>query len=67
MAEGLDDILQRDHTDKTVGELTPDDARMAMERMVAREPFLPGKFSRKLVNQAFRDGRHRDLMHQQFA
>ena len=66
MVEWLDDILHRDIADKTVGEVATDDARMAMERMAARGPFLSDKFSRKLVNQAFRDGRHRDLMHQQF-
>jgi len=66
MVEWLDDLVQRDVKDETVGELTTDDVRMAMERMVARGPFLAGKFSRKLVNRAFRDGRHRELTHQQF-
>jgi len=66
MVDWLDDLLQRGVGDEAVAELTTDEARVAMERMVARGPFLPDKFSRKLVNQAFRDGVHRDLMHQQF-
>jgi len=36
-----------------------------MERMVARKPFVAGKFSRGAVNKRFRSGDHRDLMRQQ--
>ncbi|WP_287995837.1 plasmid pRiA4b ORF-3 family protein [Acidiphilium sp.] len=66
MAEWLDDLTKRDTTDLTVRDVLTDEVEAAMQRVVAREPYQAGKFSRKLVNQAFRDGRHRDLMHQQF-
>jgi hypothetical protein len=66
MVEWLEEILQMDVGSRTVGELTPDVTRMAMERMVARGPFLQEKFARKPVNQEFLRGRHRDLMRQQF-
>ena len=42
-----------------------DDVESAMERMVARKPFVEGKFSRGAVNKRFRSGDHRDLMRQQ--
>jgi len=66
MAEWLDDLTKRDTTDLTVRDVLTDEVEAAMQRVVAREPYKAGKFLRKLVNQAFRDGRHRDLMHQQF-
>ena len=66
MVEWLDDLTKQDTTDLTVRDVLTDEVEAAMQRVVAREPYQAGKFSRKLVNQAFRDGRHRDLMHQQF-
>jgi hypothetical protein len=65
MVEWLDDLAKKDTTGLTVRDVLSDDVEAAMERIVAREPYQAGKFSRKLVNQAFRGGRHRDLMHQQ--
>lgn len=66
MVEWLDDLTKRDTTDLTVRDVLTDEVEAAMQRVVAREPYQVGKFSRKLVNQAFRDVRHRVLMHQQF-
>ena len=37
----------------------------ALERMAARQPFLQTTFYRRPVNQAFRAGRHLQMMHQQ--
>ena len=66
MVEWLDDLTKQDTTDLTVRDVLTDEVEAAMQRVVAREPYQAGKFSRKLVNQAFRDRRHHDLMHQQF-
>lgn len=37
----------------------------ALERSQERQPYLGGHFSRRAVNQAFRQHRHETLMHQQ--
>ncbi|MCB1832778.1 MAG: plasmid pRiA4b ORF-3 family protein [Geminicoccaceae bacterium] len=67
MVEWLDDVIQKNVANLTVRDALTEDAQGAIERIVAREPFVSSKFSRKPVNQAFRDGRHRDLMRQQLA
>jgi hypothetical protein len=66
MVEWLDDLTKRDTTNLTVRDVLTDEVEAAMQRVVAREPYQAVKFLRKAVNQAFRDGRHRELMHQQF-
>ena len=58
------DILESRSTRK----LTDDDREAiedALERMAARQPFLQTTFYRRPVNQAFRTGRHLQMMHQQ--
>ena len=53
---------------RSVGKLTDDDRETiqdALERMAARRPFLQTTFSRRVVNEAFRAGRHLQMMHQQ--
>lgn len=67
MVDWLDDIVQTDTPNHIVRDVLTDDVEAAMHRVLAREPYQSGKFSRKLVNQAFREGRHRELMRQQFA
>ena len=50
------------------GSLTKNDREAihdALERMAARAPFLDTPFSRRTVNDAFRAGRHLQMMHQQ--
>ena len=65
MVEWLDGLTKRDTTDLTVRDVLTDEVEVAMQRVVAQVPYQSDKFSRKLVNRAFRDGRHRELMHQQ--
>ncbi len=65
MAEWLGDVMQIDTADKTVGELLPEDVEAAMKRVVARGPYVRGKFSHKQVNDGFRDELHLRLQHQQ--
>jgi hypothetical protein len=67
MVEWLGDVVQMNDPDLTVRDVLTDDVEAVMHRVLAREPYQIGKFSRKTVNQAFRDGRHRDLMRQQIA
>ena len=53
---------------QTVRMLTDDDREAidnALERMAARAPFLEATFSLGVVNEAFRDGRHLQLIRQQ--
>ena len=53
---------------RSVGKLTDDDRETiqdALERMAARRPFLQTTFYRRVVNEAFRAGRHLQMMHQQ--
>ncbi|KZL25891.1 plasmid pRiA4b ORF-3 family protein [Pseudovibrio sp. WM33] len=42
-----------------------EELELVMDRMNAREPYLSGKFSRRSINQAFRDDNHKRLIHQQ--
>lgn len=65
MTEWLDGVLHGDTADKTVRDLLSEDVETAMERVIARGPYVEDKFSRKVVNDGFRTGKHRDLMHQQ--
>ena len=67
MVEWLDDVMQTANPHQTVRDVLTDDIEAAMHRVIAREPYQTGKFSRKLVNEAFRAERHRELMHQQLA
>ncbi len=67
MVEWLDDVMQPANPHQTVRDVLTDDIEAAMHRVIAREPYQTGKFSRKLVNEAFRAERHRELMHQQLA
>ena len=58
------DILES----RSAGKLTDDDweaIQEALDRMAARRPFLQTTFYRRPVNQAFRGGRHLQMMHQQ--
>ena len=53
---------------KSAGSLDEDDREDledALERMAQREPFLRTTFYRRPVNEAFRTGRHLQMMHQQ--
>ena len=53
---------------RSAGRLTDDDRETiqdALDRMSARQPFLQTTFYRRPVNQAFRAGRHLQMMHQQ--
>ena len=61
MTEFLEDIVAADDSRRSVF----DDVEMAMERMVARKPYLDGKFSCGAVNKRVWTGAHRELMHQQ--
>ena len=59
------DLLDRHDTDRTLEDLALDDLEYVLDRMKAREPYLETSFSRRVVNTQLRDGRHRELMHQQ--
>ena len=59
------DLLDCHDTGRDLAELDLEDVRFALDRIKARERYTSEYFSRKLVNQAFRADRHRDLMHQQ--
>ncbi|SMR83527.1 pRiA4b ORF-3-like protein [Aliiroseovarius halocynthiae] len=61
----LEDVVAADAPERPVSDFLSDDVEAAMERMIARKPFVEGKFSRGAVNKRFRAGEHRDLMHQQ--
>lgn len=65
MVDWLDDVVHLDKPKLAVRDVLTDDVEAAMLRVIAREPFQTGTFSRKLVNQAFRGGRHRELVRQQ--
>jgi len=54
--------------DRSAGSLSEDDwenLEDVLERMARREPFLETTFYRRPVNEAFRAGRHLEMMHQQ--
>jgi hypothetical protein len=59
------DLLERHDTGRTLEDLALDDLEYVLDRMMAREPYLETFFSRRVVNTQLRDGRHRELMHQQ--
>ncbi len=59
------DLLDCRHTGKDLADLDMSDVQLAVDRINAREPFMAGKFSRKQVNDRFRDGSHQRLQHQQ--
>ncbi len=59
------DLLDRHDTGQTLENLALDDLEYVLDRMKAREPYLDTSFSRRDVNTQLRDGRHRELMHQQ--
>ena len=62
----LSEATKPDAGDDVIHSFLDDDVRMTMDRVLARQAYLTTKFSRKDVNQAFRDGRHLELMHQQW-
>ena len=66
MLDWLDDLSKMDTTGMTVQDVMNEDIEATMHRVLTREPYQTGKFSRKAVNRAFRDGRHGELMHQQW-
>ena len=49
----------------SLGEDEREDLEDALERMARRRPFLETTFYRRPVNEAFRAGRHLQMMHQQ--
>ena len=49
----------------SLGEDDREDLEDALERMAQREPFLQTTFYRRPVNEAFRAGRHLQMMRQQ--
>ena len=56
------------NTCRSAGSLSEDERgaiEAALERMERRQPFLDTTFSRRTVNDAFRAGRHRQMMRQQ--
>jgi hypothetical protein len=59
------DLLDRHETGQTLEDLDLDNLEYVLDRMKDREPYLETSFSRRDANSQFRDGRHRDLMHQQ--
>lgn len=61
----LEDVVAANAPNRPVSDFMSDDVESAMERVVARKPFVEGKFSRGAVNKRFRSGDHRDLMRQQ--
>ena len=61
----LSEATKPDAGDDVVRSFLDDDVRMTMDRVLSRQAYLATKFSRKEINQAFRDNRHRDLMRQQ--
>ena len=65
MADFLEDIVAANAPDRPVSDFMSDDVEEAMERMVARKPFVESKFSRGGVNKRFRAGDHQVLMRQQ--
>ena len=65
MVDLLSDVIKPDADEKTVQEFLTDDVQLAMDRVLAREPYLTTKFSRGDVNRALRAGHHRELMRQQ--
>ena len=65
MTAFLGDVAVEAAADRQVSDFLSEDVEAAMERMVARKPFMEGRFSRCDANKRFRAGEHRKLMHQQ--
>ncbi len=65
MVDFLEDVVAADAPERPVSDFLSDDVEAAMGRMIARKPFVEGKFLRGAVNKRFRAGDHRVLMHQQ--
>lgn len=65
MVDFLEDVVAANAPDRPVSDFLSDDVEAAMERMVARKPFVEGKFLQGAVNKRFRAGEHRKLMRQQ--
>lgn len=61
----LSEATKPDAGDDVIRSFLDDDVRMTMDRVLSRQAYLTTKFSRKPVNQAFREGRHLELMYQQ--
>ncbi|MFV0645317.1 MAG: plasmid pRiA4b ORF-3 family protein [Sphingomonadaceae bacterium] len=61
----LSEATNPDADDEMLHSLLDDDVRMTLDRVLARQAYLSARFSRKDVNRAFQEGRHRELMHQQ--
>lgn len=59
------DLLDRHDTGQALEDLDLDNLEYVLDRMKAREPYLETSFSRRDVNTQLRDGKHRELMHQQ--
>jgi hypothetical protein len=65
MEDFLKEMLTTDDSTRPVSDFMSDDIEVAMERMVARKPFLDGSFKRGPVNKRLRAGEHLEMMHQQ--
>jgi hypothetical protein len=65
MVDFFEDVVAADVPNRPVSDFMSDDVEAAMERMVARKPFVEGNFSRRAVNKRFRARDHQDLMRQQ--
>jgi len=65
MADFLEDVVAADTPNRPVSDFMSDDVETAMERMIARKPFVEENFSRGTVSKRFRAGEHLELMHQQ--
>jgi hypothetical protein len=59
------ELVETHDAGKKVSDFLTEEVEAVMERMKSREPFLEGRFSRRTVNQGFREGRHLQLMRQQ--
>ncbi|SDR45767.1 plasmid pRiA4b ORF-3 family protein [Pseudovibrio sp. Tun.PSC04-5.I4] len=59
------DLLDCRDTERSLSDLDLEELQFAVDRVNGREPFTSWRFSRKQLNAYFREGRHRELMHQQ--
>ncbi len=65
MVDFLEDVVAADAPDRPVSDFMSDDVEGAMERMVARKPFVDEKFLRGDVNKHLRANDHLQMMRQQ--
>lgn len=65
IADFLDDILEDGDKARVSDEDQLEELELVMDRMNARKLYLSGKFSRRTINRAFRDGEHKRLKHLQ--